>query len=354
MAKYIGKKIDQFVYIDLESPRDLLKLEDPEFFFESNAGKTVCLDEIQRKPDLFPALRSFVDRDTQKTRIILLGSASPELSKHSSETLAGRISYISLSPFTISEISSLKTFTLQNFWLNGGFPLSYLHPTMSFRWIENFIRTFIERDIPQIGFNTPSPNLKRFLMMIAHSCGQIINTSKIGESLGVSHTTVRKYIDIMEQAFLLRTVPPYYKNVKKRIVKSPKVYIRDTGILHTLLSLKDFNELIGHPIYGQSWESFCIENIISELPDWDYFFYRTSNGAELDLVMERGVNRIGLEFKVSTAPQIPKGFWNCIDDLEIREAWVITPLEKQYQVRNNVSVCGLQGFLERNFTRKKS
>jgi predicted AAA+ superfamily ATPase len=347
LAQFIGKSIDNFMYLDLESHRDLNKLEDPEYFFEINAGKTVCLDEIQRKPELFPVLRSIVDRDKHNTRILLLGSASPELIKHSSETLAGRISYIPLSPFSLSEISSLDIFNLQDFWLCGGFPRSFLYTKMSFRWRENFIKTFLERDMPLHGIAIPALQVRRFLTMCAHSNGQVFNASKIGESLGLSHTTVKKYIDIFEQTYLIRTVQPYFKNVKKRLIKSPKIYIRDTGILHALLSIKNFNDLLGHPIYGASWESFCIENILSEFTDWEYSFYRTSNGAELDLIIEKGDTKIGIEFKVSTAPKIQKGFWHCLEDLDLSEAYIITPLEQQYTI-SDATVIGLNGFLEKH------
>ena len=346
LAKFIGKSINDFIYLDLESLRDLNKLEDPEYFFEINPGKTVCLDEIQRKPELFTVLRSIVDRDEHRTRILLLGSASPDLLKHSSETLAGRISYIPLSPFFLSEISSLKMFSLQDFWLCGGFPRSFLNTKMSYRWRENFIKTFLERDMPLHGINISSLNLRRFLTMCAHSCGQVFNASKIGESLGLSHTTVKKYIDIFEQTYLIRTVQPYFKNVKKRIIKSPKIYIRDTGILHALLSIKNTNDLLGHPIYGSSWESFCIENILSEFIDWEYSFYRTSNGAELDLIIEKGDKKIGLEFKSSIVSKLQRGFWHCLEDLELTEAYIITPVEQKYKMRN-ATVIGLKGFIEK-------
>ena len=182
--------------------------------------------------------------------------------------------------------------------------------------------------------------------MCAHSGGQVFNASKIGESLGLSHTTIKKYIDIFEQTYLIRTVPPYYKNLKKRIIKSPKIFIRDTGILHALLSIKNINDLLGHPIYGSSWESFCIENILAEFTDWEYYFYRTSNGAELDLLIERGDRKIGLEFKASTAPKVQRGFWNCLEDLGLTEVYIITPIEQQYKMRN-ATVIGLKGFIEK-------
>jgi len=240
-------------------------------FFESNKNKTICLDEIQRRPDLFSTLRGIIDRERRTGRILILGSASGKLIKQSSESLAGRISFIHLTPFTITEIADIEPFNLNDFWMRGGYPESYLATSekFSFRWRENFIRTFIERDLPQLGIDISALRLRRFITMCAHNQAQLLNSAKLGESLGVSYHTVRNYIDLLEQTFIIRTLRPYESNLKKRLVKSPKVFIRDTGLLHALMEIDDFNDLLGHPNFGSSWEGFCIENILSELPEWE-------------------------------------------------------------------------------------
>ena len=347
LAKNLSSKFKNFVYLDLESLGDLNRIDDPELFFRVNQDSLVCLDEIQRKPEIFSFLRSIVDRDGKAGRILILGSASGDLLRQSSESLAGRISYVELTPFTVSELSSFDGYSLYDHWFRGGYPRSCLAPNtdLSVRWIENFIKTYIDRDIPGFGIELHSQNLHRLFMMCAHQTGQILNRSKLGESLGVSYNTIKRYIDILEKTFVVRTVNPYYRNVKKRIVKSPKLYIRDTGLLHSLLGIHDFNDLLGNPLYGSSWETFVVENIISEMNGWQYFFYRTSNGGELDLVLERGDNRIGIEAKASTAPRPSKGFWNSLEDLGIRDSWIISPVERAYEIRKNVMVGNIKDFL---------
>ncbi|HHJ53523.1 MAG TPA: ATP-binding protein, partial [Caldithrix abyssi] len=290
MIKAIAKQLHHFVYLDLERPADLNKLEEPDLFFEANHDKTICLDEIQRKPDLFPVMRSFVDRYPAPGRFIVLGSSSPDLLKQSSESLAGRISYIELTPFLLSEVALLPSFNLHDFWLRGGFPRSYLAPSLalSYRWRENFITTFIERDIPQLGFASLSPVLHRFMMLCANSNAQVANFSKLGEALSVSHHTAKRYLDVLQKTYLIRILQPFHSNIKKRLIKSPKIYFRDSGILTALLGIKDFNDLLGHPIFGSSWETFALENILSELSDWQGNFYRASGGAEIDLILSKG------------------------------------------------------------------
>ena len=348
LAKELGKNINNFLYLDLESIRDLNKLEDPEFFFEINYKKIICLDEIQRKPELFSVLRSIVDNKERKIKIILLGSASPKIIKNSSETLAGRIVFHFLTPFTICELNNLQNYKINYHWLRGGFPESFLaqNDKLSQQWRNNFILTFIERDIPQLGFNLPSLTVRRFLTMCAHNNGQLLNQSKLGESLGLSHNVIRRYIEIFENTFILRSLMPYYKNIKKRIVKSPKVYIRDTGILHSLLDIEDFNNLIGHPIYGASWEGFAMEMLLSELPEWHPYFYRTNHGAEIDLILEKGQKKYAIEFKASTSPSPSKGFYSSMNDLEIEQGWIIAPVNKSFQVKKNIIVSDLVSFIK--------
>jgi predicted AAA+ superfamily ATPase len=345
------KKLSEYwgdsLFLDLQYDSDLSKLSQPAFFFESNADKIICLDEIQLYPELFSVLRSVVDRDRQNGKFVLLGSASRDLIQNTSESLAGRIGMIYLSPFVLNELDNREGFSLNTFWLRGGFPDSYLADNDSFStiWRDNFIRTFIERDIPQLSFQIPALQLKRFLVMCAHNQGQLLNASKLGESLGLTHPTIRRYIDLLEQTFILRTVLPYEVNVKKRLVKAPKVFVRDSGLLHQLLAIPDFNSLLGNPIFGSSWEGVVVENVIVNKPDWNYFFYRTATGDELDLILEKGNQRIAIECKASTAPKLTKGFWRAIEVVQPQRSFVIAPISGSYEIAEKVTVCGLSEFL---------
>jgi uncharacterized protein len=348
LAKMLKEKIENFIYLDLESPSDLRKLDDPELFFDVNKDKTVCLDEIQFRKDLFPVLRSIVDRNKRNGQILILGSASRDLIRQSSESLAGRISFIELTPFVISDIRDSPQYNITQYWFRGGYPDSFLSidDNLSNRWRENFIRTFVERDIPQLGINIPALKLRRFLTMCAHNQGQLLNNSKLGDALGVSYHTIRNYIDLLEQTFIIRTLQPYEVNVKKRIIKSPKVYIRDSGLLHSLLEIFDFNELMGHPVFGASWEGFALENILAELAGWKSFFYRTSSGNEIDLILIKGRKKIAVEFKSSKAPTVTKGFWNALEDMNIQKAWIIAPVDEPYLMKEGVTVSGLDYFIQ--------
>ncbi len=348
MIKHMAARWHNFIYLDLENPADLNKLADPLLFFNTNADKTICLDEIQRKPDLFPILRSVTDARGRPGQFLVLGSASPDLLKQTSESLAGRISFIELTPFTYTEINHLPDFSLHRFWLRGGYPAAYLAPSddLSYRWRENFIRTFIERDIPMLGFPHLSVQLHRFLLLCAHSSGQVANLSKLGEAMGVSHHTIRRYLDVLEKTYILRILPPWYSNLKKRLVKSPKLYFRDSGILLTLLKIQHFDELLGHPIIGASWETFAIENILNEFPDWDAYFYRTSNGAEIDLLLIRGNQKIAVEFKASTTPKPSRGFFLALKDLNIQTGWLIAPIPDNYPIKENIYASNLEHFIQ--------
>ena len=347
LAKMLGAKIKDFLYLDLESPSDLRKLSDPELFFEANRQKTVCLDEIQLKADIFPVLRSIVDRSGRSGQVLILGSASRNLIQQGSESLAGRISFVELTPFLISEISDLPQYALNGYWFRGGYPGSLLavDDDISGRWRENFLRTFVERDIPRLGVRVPAATLRRFLTMCAHGQGQTLNGSKLGASLGISYHTVRDYIDLFEQTYLIRTLKPYDGNLKKRLIKSPKVYVRDSGLLHAALELSDFNDLMGHPVFGASWEGFALENILSELDGWRGYFYRTSSGNEIDLILAKGKRTVAVEFKSSKAPTLTKGFWSALEDLKIDDAWIIAPIEGSYPVEDGVRVSGLVHFV---------
>jgi predicted AAA+ superfamily ATPase len=294
LARAIMSRRKGTVYLDLERPSDLRKLTEPELFFEAHRNDLICLDEIQRRPDLFPVLRSIIDERDRPGQFLILGSASRDLIRQSSETLAGRIAYLELTPLLVSEIGSHPKASM--LWLRGGFPESFLAKSdaESVLWRENFIRTFLERDIPQLGIRIPSASLERLWQMCAHYHGQLLNQSTLGAALGVSHTTIRSYLDLLSETFMVRLLSPLLPNLKKRLVKAPRIYIRDTGILHSLLDIEDEDDLMGHPARGASWEGFVIENILAELPDWRSHFYRSVTGAELDLVLEKGRTRIFL------------------------------------------------------------
>ncbi|MDA3958278.1 ATP-binding protein [Oceanispirochaeta sp.] len=341
----ISHNPESWIYLDLERPSDLRKLDDPELFFKSTGSKQVCIDEVQLRPELFPVLRSIVDEKWCNGQILLLGSASPELLRQGSETLAGRISFLELTPFTVSEISEWENYKDQ--LLKGGFPRSLLSDDdLSFLWRENFLKTYVERDLISLGFQLSSMQVIRLLKMCAHSQGQLFNTSKISESLGVSRATVNRWIDILQQTFMLRRLEPFESNIKKRLIKSPKLYIRDCGILHGLLEIRSFQNLLGHPVLGNSWEGYAIENILSENRKWQGSFYRTSQGAEIDLILSTGLRHIALEFKVSLAPKVSRGFWTALDDIKPESAWVIIPEGEKYPLRENVWVISLDDFLK--------
>lgn len=350
LVKMLSASIKPLVYLDLQDYEDLNKLSEPNLFFEANSEAVICLDEIQLVPHLFSVLRSAIDKNRRNGRFILLGSASQELIQKSSESLAGRIGLTELSPFLLNEVNTEPGYSLQRYWLRGGFPESYLGltDTDSMLWLENFIRTYIERDIPQLGFPIPALLLRRLLLMCAHSQGQLLNASKLGESLGITHPTVRRYIDLLQQTYILRTLQPYEANVKKRLVKSPKVYIRDSGILNRLLLIPDFNSLMGNPVFGSSWEGLVIENSIENMPGWTPYFYRTATGSEIDLVLVRGNQKIAIECKASAAPQLTKGNWDALSDINPDYTFVIAPITgSAYQLNNSVVVAGLEEAIKR-------
>lgn len=340
-------------YLDLERPSDRAKLDDPEAFFGMQRGRLVCLDEVQRAPELFPVLRSVLDESGKKGRLLILGSASPDLIRQSSESLAGRISYLELTPFLLREVESGgggREAILRRLWTRGGFPRSYLagSEAASFRWREDFIRTFLERDIPQLGIRIPARTLRRFWMMCAHTHGQMLNSSRLGQALGLSHTTVRSYVDLLEQTYLLRVLPPFEANVRKRLIRSPKVYIRDSGLLHALLDIPSAESLLGHPVYGASWEGLVLENVFASLGrGWRSGFYRTAARTELDLVLERGGKRVAVECKASTAPKVARGFWTALQELKIDKAFVVAPVAEPYPLRKGALVLPLRELVSR-------
>jgi predicted AAA+ superfamily ATPase len=345
IARMIIQHLEKAIHLDLERPADLNKLTDPEAFFSQFSDHLICLDEIQRTPDIFPILRGVIDRNNRNGQFLILGSASRDLIRQSSESLAGRLSYIEVTPFTRREVVFLDQAT---HWLKGGFPRSLLTDTndISFQWREDYIRTFLERDIPQLGFRIPANTIGRFWLMLAHSHGQVLNSSKLAGSMGVSAHTIRNYIDLLEQTFMLRVLAPYSGNVKKRLVKSPKVYIRDTGILHALLNIETMEDLFGHPIYGASYEGYVIENIATQLPRWQKYYFRTSNDAEIDLILNKGLKKIAIEIKAASNPKVTRSFWNCIESVSPDRTVVIAPVETPYPIASQVMVMPLDKFLD--------
>lgn len=326
------------VYIDLELPSDQIKLVEPELYLSQHKDNLIIIDEIQRMPSLFPLMRALVDQHRVAGRFLILGSASPELIKNASESLAGRIIYHELQPFNANETGFKK---IKQLWLRGGYPLSFLSKSNedSITWRETFIRTYLEMDIPQLGIHVPSMHLRRFWTMLAHSHGQLWNASQIAGSMGLTAPTVRKYLDILEDTFIVRQLRPYHANIKKRLVKSPKVYIRDTGLLHKLLRIETDEDLQGHPSAGNSWEGFVIEQVLSLIPDtWDVYFYRTGAGAEIDLVIfDKRKRPIAIEIEYSAAPKVSRGFWNAYEDLSCRKGYIVYPGKDAYPLGHNVA-----------------
>ena len=348
LIKSLSNDWDTVVYLDLQKEVDLNKLSQPTLFFDSNQDKIICLDEIQLVPKLFSVLRSVIDDNRKNGRFILLGSASRDLIQQTSESLAGRIGLLHLSPFSVNEVNFAENFSLNQFWMRGGFPDSYLadDDQSSIIWLENYIRSYIERDIPQLGFQIPALQLRRLLTMCAHNQGQQLNFSKLGESLGLTHPTIKRYIDLLEQTFIVRTLLPYEINIKKRLVKAPKVFLRDSGILHQLLQITNFNSLLGHPVFGSSWEGIVIENVIVNMPSWDCFFYRTATGDEIDLILTKGNQVIAIECKASDAPKVTKGFYRSLAVVKPNKTYIIAPTNDTYQIQENVTVIGLANFLK--------
>ncbi|MDZ4789088.1 MAG: ATP-binding protein [Blastochloris sp.] len=338
-------------YLDLELESDLIKLSDPEWYFSLHEDSCVILDEIQRKPELFKVLRSRVDQMRQnkkKGRFLILGSASLELLRQSSESLAGRISFLELAALNVQEVGAENSNSL---WLRGGFPHSLDSRTdnSSFTWRRDFIRTYLERDIPQFGSRIPAETLRRFWTMLAHRHGGLHNAAPLAQSLGVHGKTVASYLDLFVDLFLVRRLQPWHQNNGKRLIKSPKVYLRDTGLLHALLGLKTLEELLGHPTVGTSWEGFVIENILSILPERiAASFYRTSAGAEIDLVLEiSSQDRYAIEIKRSLAPSPSKGFYLGSEDIRATQRWVIYPGQESFPLNENTQVTSLPDFMKK-------
>ena len=344
LAQRISEDVHGAIRLDLENPRDRAKLADPQLYFEMNATKFVCIDEVQLMPELFPVLRTEIDRDRRPGRFLILGSASRALINKSAESLAGRIDFLELSPFLPTEYLPGTPPTLLNALWRGGFPESALATSdaASVLWREAFLRSIVERDLPLLGSRVSSLAWRRFLTMIAHLQGQILNAAKLGASLDLAGQAVRARLDFLQEALFVRLLPPWEGNLKKRLIKSPKLYIRDSGLCHSLLGIDGIEALLGHPVFGSSWEAFCVETLTISFPDWTPSFYRSSGGAEIDLVLERGSRRLVFEFKASSAPAPNRGFHSALADLEPEHAYLVGIVEGSYPISSKVTACGIR------------
>jgi len=324
---------------DLENPVDVQRLTAPLTALESLSG-LVIIDEIQRMPELFELIRVLVDRPNNAARFLVLGSASPHLVRDVSESLAGRIGFVDLSGFNISEVGSGEATRL---WVRGGFPLSFLAEDdgASKMWRENFVRTFLERDVPQLGISVPAETLRRFWTMVAHYHGQVWNAAQLARSLGASENTARRYLDILAGSFVVRVLPPWFENIGKRQVKAPKVYVRDSGVLHSLLQLGTLQEVTGHPKLGLSWEGFALEEVLAAIQTRDAYFWATHAGAELDLLVIVGGERYGFEFKYADAPSTSRSMHIAIDNLGLKHLWVVYPGQKEYKLSERITAMPL-------------
>jgi len=346
LVKQMIAPLDDVLYLDLERPSDIQKMEDPEWFLSSQDDKLICLDEIQRLPEIFPLIRSLVDEHRMPGRFLILGSASRELIKQSSESLAGRISYKTLTPFLWSELSGI--ISLETYISRGGFPLSTLSnsDSDSYEWRLDFISTFLERDLLQFaGFTAVT--MRRLWQMLAHNNGQTLNMSRLGESLGVSHTTIRNYVDLLEHTFMVKQLPPWKGNTNKRLVKSPKVYLTDSGITAALLQLNGFEQVAGHPVFGSLWESVVFMQLNAHIPHAEFSFYRTNHGHELDFILSFPDSIIAIECKASVAPSVSKGTYKALEDVNPDHTFVVAPVDKGYSMTKGIEVVSLSELVEK-------
>jgi predicted AAA+ superfamily ATPase len=340
LAKKYSRHYARVHFFDLENPIDLARLENPMLTLTNLQSDLIIIDEIQRRPELFPILRVLVDEKPRK--FLILGSASRDLLQQSSETLAGRIGYIELPPFSISETKEEK-----KLWLRGGFPRSYLASSdeQSYAWRQSYITTFLERDIPNLGFNIPPLLMRKLWMMLAHYHGQILNASEIGKSLSISHHTVKKYLDILSGTFMIRLLTPWFENISKRQVKSPKIYLRDSGLLHALFGLHNEDQLQVYPKLGASWEGFALEEIIKEYraSSEECYFWATQAGAELDLMIIKDGKRIGFEFKHTDFPKVTPSMRIALETLKLDHLYVIFPYtHSSFPLADKITARGLK------------
>ena len=349
IALEIAQSVDaDSVYLDLESPADRARLSDPELYLDDHEDKLVILDEVHRAPELFQSLRGLIDRGRRRGirsgRFLLLGSASMDLLRQSGETLAGRIAYLELGPLDILEVGRESLDTL---WIRGGFPDSFLagDDGRSITWRENFIRTYLERDVPQLGPRIPAETLRRFWVMLAHAQGGLLNAAALARGLGVDARTVGRYLDLMVDLLLVRRLTPWRRNVGKRLTKSPKIYVRDSGVVHALLGLASKEDALGHPVAGASWEGFVVETLLSVAPErTEASFYRSSGGAEIDLILTLpGRGAWAIEIKRSLNPRPRRGFYSACQDVEPEARFVVYPGEERYRVAREVEAVGVWG-----------
>jgi len=340
LARLIADK-EPSTFFDLENPVDIQRLSAPMQTLKDLSG-LVVIDEVQRKPELFELLRVLVDRPSQNARILLLGSASPHLVKGVSESLAGRIGFVDLAGFQLWEVGVQHRDRL---WMRGGLPRSFLaaSDSDSIRWRESFVRTFLERDIPQLGITVPPETLRRFWTMVAHYHGQVWNAAEFARSLGTVENTARRYLDILSGAYMIRVLSPWFESLKKRQVKAPKIYIRDSGLFHTLLQLPTLSDLQGHPKIGASWEGFALEHVVNHFQTRDVYFWATHAGAELDLMVTIAGKRFGFEFKYTDAPGKSRSMHIAVEDLGLEHLWVIYPGDNKYALDDKMTALPLEG-----------
>lgn len=345
LARMFAEEAETDVHVlDLESPGDLARLVNPELTLTPLKG-LVILDEIQRMPELFPVLRVLADREDCPAQFLILGSASSDLIKGASESLAGRISFIDVSGFSLREVGLDR---LDTRWWRGGFPRAFLarNDEVARQWHEDFFRSFLERDIPQLGIRVPATTLRRFWTMISHYHGQVLNLAELARSLGSSEPMARRYLDILSGTYMVRQLPPWFENLKKRQVKAPKVYIRDSGVCHALLSIPNAHDLQAHPKLGASWEGFCLEQILDLTGDREAYFWATHAGAELDLFLFHKGKRIGVEFKYSESPSITKSMRVALSDLALEHLYVVHPGPHRFPLDENITALPLQDLLQ--------
>jgi uncharacterized protein len=354
LAQQIAAEFPKSVYLDLENSQARAKLEQADVFFQAHRDRLIVLDEIQNAPELFSTMRGEIDTDRRNGRFLILGSASFKLLQQS-QSLAGRLALVDMAPLLLSEVH--RNFAdIQTLWLRGGFPNSYTAPgdEASWLWRDGFVRHFLNTDLPALGINVEPELMRRFWRMVAHLHGQLFNASGIATSLGVSSPTVTRYLDHLVQSLMLRRLEPFHANLGKRLVKSPKIYVRDSGLLHYLMGIHNINDMMGHPLTGASWEGFCVEQICHHLPAGaSVSFYRTAAGAELDVVVETGRQTIGFEIKFSSAPKVSKGFWQACEDIGVDNAYVIAPVQEGWTMANNVQVISpidIPSYLTLNIT----
>ena len=341
LAKVFARFSDNVTFFDLENPEDLVRLEEPLLTLSRLTDRLIIIDEVQRKPDLFPILRVLADAPEKNQKFLILGSASRDLLRQSSESLAGRIGYLELTPFSLSEVKQSE-----KLWLRGGFPRSFLAPTdaASYAWRKGYLITFLETDIPALGFSIPPEHLRRFWLMLAHYHGQIFNASELGRSLGISGHTVRSYLDILAGTFMVRILTPWFENLKKRQVKSPKIYFRDSGILHALVGIQDDEQLHTYPKLGAFWEGFAMEEVIRSFgaPKEDCYFWATQAGAALDLLLLKDGKRLGFEFKYTDAPRPTKSMHIAYNDLKLDHVVILYPGKNIFPLTDYCTAVGLE------------